>query len=104
MEAFHYLAAEPITDPASFYFTQGVLGVTVIVLALVIRFMFKYYTDKLDKKDVEIRDLYAARLLDYNKHADDYRQMASNDQAVMSTISQAQGLLAAKIEAAKASN
>lgn len=100
----YFAATEPITDPASFYFTQGVLGVTVIVLALVIRFMFKYYTDKLDKKDLEIKALYEARYQDYNKHADDYRQMASNDQAVMSTISQAQELLAAKIEAAKAGN
>lgn len=96
-----YFAATEPTDPVSFYFTQGVLGVTVIVLALVIRFMFKYYTDKIDAKDAEIKALNEARLVDNNKHADDYRQMASNDQTVLSSISQAQQLLAAKIEATK---
>lgn len=99
-----YFAATP-TDPASsalgYYFTQGVLGVTVVVLALVIRFMFKYYTDKLDAKDAKIEALQNARLDDNNRHADDYREMAKNDQIVLSGNSQANQLLAAKIEAVK---
>lgn len=89
------------TDPATFYFTQGVLGISVVVLALVIRFMFKYYTGKIDEKDAKIEALQNARLEDNNKHSDDYREMARNDQAVLSSISQAQELLAAKIEAVK---
>ena len=88
-------------DPSTFYFTQGVLGISVVILALVIRFMFKYYTGKLDGKDAEIQALNAARLVDSNKHSDDYREMAKNDQGVMYSTSQAQQLLAAKIETAK---
>lgn len=95
-----FAAATP-TDPASYYFTQGVLGVTVIVLALVIRFMFKYYTEKLDTKDLKIEALQNARLEDNTKHADDYREMAKNDQIVLSGNSQANELLAGKIEAVR---
>lgn len=28
-------------DPATYYFTQGILGITVIVLAIVLRFIYK---------------------------------------------------------------
>lgn len=96
-----YFAATTTTDPTSYYFNQGVLGVTVVVLALVIRFMFKYYTGKMDEKDAKIETLQNALSANNSKHSDDYRQMALNDQSVLSTISQAQELLAAKIEAAK---
>lgn len=95
-----FAAATP-TDPASYYFTQGVLGVTVIILALVIRFMFKYYTDKIDVKDAKIEALQNARLDDNTKHADDYREMAKNDQIVLQGNSQANELLAGKIEAVR---
>lgn len=93
--------ADPTSTAVGYYFTQGVLGVTVIVLALVIRFMFKYYTEKLDAKDLKLEGLNNARLDDNNKHADDYREMAKNDQIVLSGNSQANELLAAKIEAVK---
>lgn len=96
-----YFAATATTDPGSYYFNQGVLGVTVVVLALVIRFLFSYYTKKIDEKDAKIELLQKALVDSNEKHADDYRQMALNDQTVLSTISQAQELLAAKIEAAK---
>lgn len=93
--------AAGITDPASYYFTQGVLGVTVLALAWVIRFMFKYYTEKIDLKDARIEALQDARLDDNTKHADDYREMAKNDQIVLQGNSQANELLAAKIETVK---
>ena len=89
------------SDPASYYFTQGVLGITVVVLALVIRFMFKYYTEKLDAKDLKIEALQGARLDDNNKHSEDYREMAKNDQIVLQGNAQTNELLAAKIEAVK---
>ena len=99
-----YLAATTPADPTSYYFNQGVLGVTVVVLALVIRFMFKYYTGKMDEKDLKIETLQKA-LVDSNvKHADDYRQMALNEQSVLSGITQTQELLAAKIETGKSGN
>lgn len=94
-------AVDPISNTAGYYFTQGVLGVTVVVLAIVIRYIFKYYTDKLDVKDTKIEALNAALLDQNNKHADDYREMAKNDQIVLSGNSQANELLAAKIEAVK---
>lgn len=92
---------DPASSAAGYYFTQGVLGISVIVLALVIRFMFKYYTGQLDVKDAKIEALQNARLDDNNKHSDDYREMAKNDQIVLSGNSQANELLAAKIEAVK---
>lgn len=102
---FGYFSAASTTDPATsilgYYFTQGVLGITVVVLALVVRFMFKYYTDKLDIKDAKIDSLQQARLEDNKTHANDYRDMARNDQIVLSGNSQANELLAAKIEAVK---
>ncbi len=71
------------TDAASYYFTQGVLGVTVIVLALVIRFLFSYYTKKIDEKDTEIRALNQARFEDNKTHTADYREMAKNDHFIL---------------------
>ena len=94
-------ATDPATNAVSFYFTQGVLGVTVIVLALVIRFLFSYYTKKVDEKDLKIELLQNARLDDNKTHTLDYREMAKNDQIVLSGNSQANELLAGKIEAAK---
>lgn len=88
-------------DPLSFYFTQGILGVTVIALIIVIRFMWNYFTNKIDEKDLKIEALQNARLEDNKANTSDYREMAKNDQAVMSGISTAQQLLAAKIEAVK---
>ncbi len=97
-----YLAAvEPNTDPISYYFTQGVLGITVIALIIVIRFMWNYFTKKLDAKDVEIQLLNNARLEDNKTHTIDYREMAKNDQTVLLGNAQANELLGAKIEAVK---
>lgn len=103
-----YLAATTTSDPATsaigYYFTQGVLGITVIVLALVIRFLFSYYTKKVDEKDTIIYALQNARLDDNKTHTLDYREMAKNDQIVLSGNSQANELLAGKIEAVKGRN
>ena len=91
-------ASDPAASALGYYFTQGVLGITVIVLALVIRFLFSYYTKKVDQKDEIIYSLQNARLEDNKIHATDYREMAKNDQIVLSGNSQANELLAGKIE------
>jgi hypothetical protein len=98
-----YIAAatDPATTAIGYYFTQGVLGTTVIVLALVIRFLFSYYTQKIDAKDAKIDLLQNARLEDNKTHTIDYREMAKNDQTVLLGNAQASELLAAKIEAVK---
>lgn len=93
--------ADPASSAIGYYFTQGVLGVTVIVLALVIRFLFSYYTKKIDEKDAQIAALNLARLDDNKTHSTDYREMAKNDQAVLLGNAQANELLAGKIEAVK---
>lgn len=93
--------ADPASSAIGYYFTQGVLGVTVIVLALVIRFLFSYYTKKIDEKDAKIEALANARLDDNKTHSADYREMAKNDQAVLLGNAQANELLAGKIEAVK---
>ena len=100
---FEYFAATtPSTaDPVSYYFTQGVLGVTVIVLALTLRFMWNYFTKKIDEKDLKIELLQNARLDDNKIHTADYRDMSKNDQSVLLSVAQSQELLAGKIEAVK---
>lgn len=100
----HYFAAtsaDPATSALGYYFTQGVLGVTVIVLALVIRFLFSYYTKKIDEKDAKIDLLQNARLDDNKTHTTDYREMAKNDQTVLLGNAQASELLAGKIESVR---
>lgn len=92
---------DPASSAVGYYFTQGVLGITVIVLALVIRFLFSYYTKKVDEKDGIIYGLQNARLDDNKTHTTDYRDMARNDQIVLSGNSQANELLAGKIEAVR---
>lgn len=100
-----FFAVTPTSDPLgtalSYYFTQGVLGVTVVTLALVIRFMFNYYTKKVDEKDGIIYGLQNARLDDNKTHGADYREMAKNDQTVLLGNAQANELLASKIEAVR---
>lgn len=93
--------SDPASSAVGYYFTQGVLGITVIVLALVIRFLFSYYTKKIDEKDAKIDLLQNARLEDNKTHTVDYREMAKNDQIVLSGNSQANELLAGKIEAVR---
>jgi hypothetical protein len=92
---------DPVSTAAGYYFTQGVLGITVIVMALVIRFLFSYYTKKLDEKDAKIDALQNFRFEENKEHVNDFREMAKNDQAVLSGNSQANSLLAAKIEAVR---
>ena len=98
-----YLAAvDPNpSDPFTYYFTQGVLGVTVIDLILTIRFIWTYFTKKIDEKDLKIELLQNARLDDNKTHTTDYRDMAKNDQTVLLSNAQAQELLASKIEVIK---
>lgn len=97
-----YLAAvTPPSDPVSYYFTQGVLGVTVIALIIVIRFMWNYFTKKIDEKDLKIDLLQNARLEDNKIHTVDYREMAKNDQIVLAGNAQANELFAGKIEAVR---
>lgn len=96
--------ANQATDPMSYYFTQGVLGVTVIALIIVIRFMWNYFTKKIDEKDVKIDLLQNARLEDNKIHTVDYREMAKNDQTVLLGNAQASELLAGKIESVRGRN
>lgn len=101
LELFAQTASDPAASAVSYYFTQGVLGVTVIVLALVIRFLFSYYTKKVDDKDAEIRLLNNARFEDNKAHVLDYREMAKTDQQILQGNSQTNELLAGKIEAVR---
>lgn len=101
LQSFAAVATNPGNDPLSYYFTQGVLGVTVIALIIVIRFTWNYFTKKLDVKDEEIRLLNNARLEDNKTHTIDYRDMAKNDQTVLLGNAQSSELLASKIEAVR---
>jgi len=92
-----FAQADPGTGITSYFFTQGVLGVTVIVLGIVVIYQQK----KIDKKDEKLESLYEARILDNKNHTLDYREMAKDNQEVLQGNSQANLLLGSKIEAVK---
>lgn len=48
-----FFSAVVNTDPASYYFTQGVLGVTVVVLGISLYRIYTTLTAKLEKKEAE---------------------------------------------------
>ena len=50
---FDIFAQGTPTDPTGYYFTQGVLGVTVVVLALTLIYIYKSLSAKIDKKEEE---------------------------------------------------
>jgi hypothetical protein len=78
-------------DPATYYFTQGVLGVTVLVLGLVVRALWI----ELKKKEAEkIAILEAWRLETKTEGKDALDVVKGNSQSLF--------YLADKIEAAKA--
>lgn len=91
------------TDPASgifdFLFTQGVLGVVAVGLIIVVIYLVR----KLDKKELEIAALNKQLLDDNKNHANDYREMAKDNQEVLQLNSQNAAVLTAKIEAVKGS-
>lgn len=90
-------AADPSSGVFDFLFTQGVLG-TCLVMAIIV---IVYQQKKLDKKDDKLDAQFAARLEDHKAHTTDYREMAKNDQMVLAGNSQANELLAGKIEAVR---
>lgn len=70
-------------DPTTYYFTQGVLGVTVVVLAGV---AWKFYT--------KIQQLQDARL-------QDQKDVTKENGAIIASNAEAMRILAAKIETGK---
>lgn len=99
MNGFFDVFAQATTGEGitSYLFTQGVLGVAVIVLGVVVIYQQK----KIDKKDEKLESLYEARILDNKNQAADYREMAKDNQEVLQGNSQANLLLGSKIEAVK---
>lgn len=92
-----FAATDPSTGITNYLFTQGVLGVAVIALGIVV----VYQQKKLDKKDEKIQQLQDFRLDDNKAHTLDYREMAKDNQEVLQLNSQNSALLTAKIEAVK---
>lgn len=93
----YFAATDPGTGIFDFLFTQGVLGVCLIMAIIVIIYQQK----KLDKKDDKIDILHNARLEDSKTHTTDYREMAEREQAVLSSNSQNMALFGEKIEVVK---
>lgn len=89
------------TGISNYYFTQGVLGVSVFVLGLVIVYMQR----KQDKKDAEhaaeVKALNALLVQTIQAHAKDYQEMAKDNQDVMSSTSQTLAVFGEKIEVVK---
>ena len=79
-----------MTDPATFYFTQGVLGVTVIVLGLVINKLY----NKTEKQQARIEELQNLRL-------EDSKEVTRDVTAVLQGNAQSMSILAEKISVGK---
>lgn len=89
-------------DINTYLFTQGVLGVACFILGFVV----VYQQKKADKKDdahaEEVRGLNRELIAASNAHALDYRELAKDNQEVMSNTSQNVRILSEKIEVGKA--
>lgn len=86
---------------SNYYLTQGVLGVTVLVLALVIIYMQR----KLDKRDeahaLEVKALNNLLVQTIQAHAKDFQEMAKDNQDVMANTAHTVALFGEKIEVVK---
>ncbi len=86
---------------SNYLLTQGVLGVVCLVLGIVVVYQQRKYDKLVTQKDADIA-LLNKQLLDDNKaHAIDYRDMAKDNQEVMSNTSQNVRILSEKIEVGK---
>ena len=82
----------------TYFFNQNsVFAVLCIVLAGVIVWMQRAS----EKKDIKIDALNAQLLLETKAHANDYREMAKNDQEASNNTANTVRILSEKIEAAK---
>jgi len=86
---------------SNYLLTQGVLGLAVLALGIVI----VYQQRKLDKKDSfyteEIKLLNQALLAEIKAHTANYQEMAKREQEVLSDVSQSMALFSEKIEVVK---
>lgn len=81
-------------SPETYLLTQGVLGVVTLALALVIRFMFKYYSSKIDDLNKIIFQGQADRLTDSKENTKEVT-------GVLQENSQNLRILSEKIEVGK---
>lgn len=88
---------DPSKGVTEYLLTQGVLGIVAVGLIIVVVYLAK----KLDKKDVEIKELNRLLLEENKAHTADYKEMAKDNQEVLQGNSQSNALLTAKIEAVK---
>ena len=78
----------------NYLFTQGVLGVAVLALGVVIIYQQK----KNDKKDLRIEELHGIILALVKEHATDYHDLAKEATEVMRQDSQNIAILSEKIQ------
>lgn len=79
----------------------AILALIIVTLATTLVIITRYFVKKLDNKDVEIKELNMLIFSEQKAHAADYKTMAEKDQTILLGNSQANQLLAAKIEAVK---
>lgn len=92
-----FAVTDPGTGISNYLFTQGVLGIAVLALGIVVIYQQK----KLDRKDDKIEALQDARVADNRDHARDYQEMAKDNSEVLQLNSQSNTLLATKIESVR---
>lgn len=92
-----FAAVDPQTTLASGNIL-AVLALIIVTLAGVLALVTRYFTKKLDQKDIEIKELNKIIYADGKTHAADYQAMAKDNQEVLQSNSQTIALFGAKIE------
>lgn len=87
--------ADPTTGVTGYLFTQGVLGVVLVVLGVAFIYYYRTTQKKLDAKDDKIMEIMEARRVEV---ADTVKEVTT----VLSSNSQAMQILSEKIAVGKA--
>lgn len=95
-----FAATDPVTALSSGNYLI-LLAFIIVTLAGVIIALTRYFTKKLDGKDLEIRELNKLIYTDGKAHAADYREVSNDYRDVVQLNSQNMALFGEKIEVAK---
>lgn len=96
-----FAATDPGTGIFNYLFTQGVLGVVCVGLIIVVVYQQKKADRKEERYEGEIKALNALLVATIQAHANDYQEMAKDNQEVMSNSSHTLALFGEKIEIVK---
>ena len=98
----YYFAATTVTDPQSYFLSQGVLGVVLVVLAGAFVLYYRSAEKAKTDKDIEIKALNKIIYDIQDARRVDYKETAKEVTDVLQDNSQNLRILSEKIEVGKA--